>query len=234
MNKTWDRATEDESRSPWEEKGRDLDRILALSDGVFGFALTLLATGIDLPALSSEVASTQFNREILSLVPEFFVYAFTFYFVIIKWMVHRRMFRVITHYDSMLIWLNNAFLLFIAFMPVPSKILVDHPTQTSAVVFFAVTHILTTTVQEAMFVYVTRNHRLVEPSLDPEWIRHYSLRNLAQIAVMILSIGIAIFNPLAAIMSWLLAFGVNIFVARRVRMRRHLRQPAARDHEAGA
>lgn len=224
--------TEDEGRGTWDEKGKDLDRILALSDGVFGFALTLLASGIGVPALSRVAASTQLTGEILSLIPEFGVYALTFYFVVIKWMVHRRIFRIVTHYDSALIWLNNTFLLFIAFMPVPSKILVDHATQTAAVVFFAVMHIFTTTVQEVMFVYVTRGHRLVDPSLDPEWIRHYSRRNLAQIAVMILSIGIAFINPVAAIASWLCAFGVNIFVARRVRMRHHLHHTAAHDHEA--
>ncbi len=34
---------------PWVAQGRDLSRLLALSDGIFAFAMTLLVLGLALP-----------------------------------------------------------------------------------------------------------------------------------------------------------------------------------------
>ncbi len=38
--------------SAWQDQGSDLARVLALSDAIFAFALTLLAVDLDVPALA--------------------------------------------------------------------------------------------------------------------------------------------------------------------------------------
>lgn len=132
---------------PVAERGQDLSRIIALSDGVFGFALTLLATGIGMPLLARGTSEAVLAQDIIVILPQFATYAAMFYFIVIKWMVHRRIFAVVVAFDSALIWLNNLYLLMIAFMPVPSRILVQFPTQVAPVIFFAAAHAITTLIR---------------------------------------------------------------------------------------
>lgn len=202
------------------EHGRDLSRIIGLSDGVFGFALTLLASGIGIPAFVQDVAEAQLTQEILALVPEFLVYAIAFYFVIFKWMVHRRIFAVVVAYDTKLIWLNNLFLLMIAFMPVPSKIMVKYPDQAAAVVFFAMTYVVTTFIQYGLWTYITRTPALIRAEIEPDHIRSTDLSHWVIIAAYLLSIAIAIFiSPFLAIASWILIGVISGWMSQRMRRR---------------
>jgi hypothetical protein len=82
-----------------------------------------------------------------------------------------------------------------------------------------------------MWVYATKGHRLVAPDLDEEWIRYSSLRNLVQIGVMAASIGIALINPRAAVVSWFLAGFANIVAARRIRMQPRHYRVVPQDHK---
>ena len=212
------------------DHGRDLSRIIGLSDGVFGFALTLLATNIHDIALPHNVDSAVLGQAIIGLLPQFLVYAATFYFIIIKWMVHRRIFAVVEQYDSRLIWINSLFLLMIAFMPVPSRLLMDYSHLAPAVAFFAAAHALTTVIQEALWAYITHTPRLMRPNVDADYIRHSNIGNIIFIAVLVVSVFIALFiNPQLAIASWLLISITNNYaerVNRRKKQHEHDRSTA--------
>lgn len=54
---------------PVAERGQDLSRIIALSDGVFGFALTLLATGIGMPLLARGTSEAVLAQDIIVILP---------------------------------------------------------------------------------------------------------------------------------------------------------------------
>lgn len=190
---------------PVAERGQDLSRIIALSDGVFGFALTLLATGIGMPLLARGTSEAVLAQDIIVILPQFATYAAMFYFIVIKWMVHRRIFAVVVAFDSALIWLNNLYLLMIAFMPVPSRILVQFPTQFAPVIFFAAAHAITTLIQEGLWLHITRNPQLIRPDIDPDYVRVSHVSNIGLIAVLFVSIGIALFvSPIAAVAVWIL------------------------------
>jgi uncharacterized membrane protein len=171
-----------QSSSGWLDIGQDLSRVLALSDGIFAFALTLLAIDLDVPAIASNAVSAELPREILALTPKFLVYALAFYLVIQKWMVHRRIFQHIKRYDSNLIWFNNVFLLFIAFMPVPAGILGRYPTEPAALIFFGVTQIITTLVQWGLWLYATHRRRFVDEAFNAELIRFFNNRYVWQLS----------------------------------------------------
>lgn len=197
-------------------RGRDLGRIIGLSDGVFAFALTLLASGIGVPDFNRDISQALFTQEILTLVPQFLIYAVVFSVIIFKWMVHRRMFAVVVAYDTRLIWFNNLLLLMIAFMPVPSKILVEYPQQVAAVVFFAVAHVLTTLSQQGLWNYITATPALVRSDIDQAYLRQSKHDNWSVIAVALLSIVIAIWvSPAFAVVSWILSPMVSAWRARR-------------------
>jgi uncharacterized membrane protein len=196
-------------RAAWTDRGTDLTRVIGLSDAIFAFALTLLAVDLDVPQIASNLVAEELPGEILGLVPKFIVFALAFFLVVVKWMAHRRIFQHIVRYDSSLLWLNNLFLLFIAFMPVPAGVLGRYPEQPAALIFFGVAQIVTTLVQWALWRYATRGQRLVDAGVDEEMARFFSQRYLLQTLMLIVFTGISIFNVWLALV--LLIGGVIVF-----------------------
>jgi uncharacterized membrane protein len=183
------------------EASLEIERLVFFSDAVIAIAITLLAISIGLPA---GVTPENLPREILNLMPQFGVYALSFIIIGNTWVIHHRIFRNIKRYDSSLIWINNFFLLCVAFLPVPSRVFGLYPTQPAAIIFFNLSLIVTGLMQAAIWYYATEKHRLIDPTFSPALIRWGRIRNLIPIAVQLLSIALSFFSPLLAILSWAL------------------------------
>ena len=67
-----------EAGERWSGGGRDLDRIVNLSDGVFAIALTLPVSDIRVPELSEGLVATKLPGELLSLWPKYLGYVLSF------------------------------------------------------------------------------------------------------------------------------------------------------------
>ncbi|MFL5665601.1 MAG: TMEM175 family protein [Ktedonobacteraceae bacterium] len=82
-----------------EDQQYGVSRLVAFSDGVFGFAITLLITSIPVPELPRSASADQIVQQLLGLLPNFYSYVFSFYMVGIYWMAHHRTFRYIIKFD---------------------------------------------------------------------------------------------------------------------------------------
>src|SRR5215469_7775596 len=71
-----------------------IGRILALSDGVFAIAITVLVFGIAVPSTTS---ASDLPHELLRLWPRYLAYAISFVVIARFWVTHRRAFRLIAH-----------------------------------------------------------------------------------------------------------------------------------------
>jgi uncharacterized membrane protein len=72
--------------------GRSLDRIAALSDGVFAIAMTLIVLGIRVPALGAAATDHDLWDELGKLAPQFVTYLLSFLTLGIFWKRSRRSF----------------------------------------------------------------------------------------------------------------------------------------------
>jgi uncharacterized membrane protein len=181
------------------EDRKELDRIMAFSDGVFAIAITLLAFAINLPA---NVELEALGHEIIKLLPQFGIYAVTFVFIGDHWIIHHRIFRNIRRYDNGLLWINLFFLLSIAFLPVPSRIFGLYPTERPAVIFFSGCLIITGILQVLLWRYASDNHRLLDKNFSVKLIRWGRIRGLIPVTVYMISIALALVNTVWAIASW--------------------------------
>jgi TMEM175 potassium channel family protein len=185
------------------EDRKELDRIMAFSDGVFAIAITLLAFAINLP---SNIKLSQLGQEIVKLLPQFGIFALTFILIGDHWVIHHRIFRNIRRYDMGLLWINLLFLLCIAFLPVPSRIFGLYPTERPAVIFFSGCLVITGILQVLLWRYASDNHRLLDKTFSPKLVRWGRIRGLIPPTVYMVSIAIALVNPILAILSWGLIF----------------------------
>src|SRR2546428_5182252 len=92
-------------REALEEK--ETVRMEAFSDGVFAFAITLLALNLRDPAGGS------LSQGLIDEWPAFFAFVTSFVSVLIMWMNHHNMFNYIRKIDRRLMLLNGVLLLFV-------------------------------------------------------------------------------------------------------------------------
>lgn len=183
-----------------------LDRLVFLSDGVFAIAITLLVLEIALPPLtgSFQTVEREFPEAVWEVWPQVLTYALTFLIVGVYWMSHQRMFVYLTRANSVLAWLNVFFLMSVAFLPIPSKILGEYGALGAAVRFYALSLMVPGLWIIVIWWYATSHHRLVAKDLDPAIIRHRLERSFIAPLVFVLAIGLSYLNPHVAGASLLL------------------------------
>jgi uncharacterized membrane protein len=96
-----------------EETGSDT-RTLALSDGVFAIALTLLVLAIHLPVVKP---GETLARALLDRGDELKSWLLSFVVLAAAWARHRKLFAALRGVDPTITWLNLAYLGVVAFVP---------------------------------------------------------------------------------------------------------------------
>ena len=193
-----------------------LGRLLALSDGVFAFAMTLLVVQLLVPQLGPGQVG-QLGAKLLDQVPSYISYLISFAVISIYWFSHHRLFRYVRRWDVWLIALNLGALLFIAVMPFPTAIMGRYGDQTVAVVIYAAILGSTGLCIWLMWWYGIRRH-LFTPSLEQHAARQFRWRAFLTPAVFFLSIPVAFWQPRVAQASWGLIW-LGIYVLSRPRRR---------------
>ncbi len=191
-----------ESSEEPEERRFDYDRTVAISDGVFAIALTLLVLNIGTPMLGSGHQGV-LGQRLLDHGNEFFSYALSFAVIALLWVRHHTFFRGIDHVDIRLTVLNLVYLGLIAFLPYPTRVLGFYSGQPAAVVMYALTVTSVALIARLEVIHSLRAGLLSETG------RREVLRrqNWAIVpAVFLLSIPIAFASSTAAVYMWLLAF----------------------------
>jgi TMEM175 potassium channel family protein len=192
---------------PRSESSAALDRLIFLSDGVFAIAITLLVLDIT-PLIPAHLSQMELSGLLLGsdLWRSIATYALSFIILSVYWTTHQRIFHYIKRSDNVLIWLNVLFLLCVAFLAVPTKVLGLQGDQQVAVIFYVGSVTVIGLLILLLWWYATNHHRLVDKQLDESLIRHHMERALIGPLIFVLSISLSFLNPSLAELSWLLIF----------------------------
>jgi uncharacterized membrane protein len=152
--------------------GLGMNRLEALSDGVFGVSITLLILAIVVPQLTAfELAGGGLLPALLALWPKVLVYAASFFVVGVYWMGHNIMFSYIERSDRVLIVLNILLLMSVSFIPFAADVLGRYPLEPTALILYGFTLAFGGLMFELVWLYASRDHRLIRKSLQRELIR---------------------------------------------------------------
>jgi uncharacterized membrane protein len=179
-----------------------LDRIVFFSDAVFAIAITLLALELRVPEMPIEDVAARMPQQLAAMTPKFISFILSFLIIGSYWVSHHRDFQYIKRYDQRLIWINLLLLMLVAFLPFPTAMLGNYPAQQYTVNLYAGCLALMGLVRAWLWWYASRNHRLIDPELDPHTIARLNRRGLIVPMIFLFSIILAIFNPLVAMWSW--------------------------------
>ena len=184
-------------------------RILAISDGVFAFSLTLLVVDLVIPTSSS---NSDLASRLLAQWPGLLSYLISFAVVALTWNGHHETFRFVRRTDGWLILLNFALLLLVAFLPFPTAVLGRNQNAPLAAVIYAVTLTLLNLASATIWWYATRGHRLVDRDLAHHVIKKRFSRLAIGTVVFLVSIPVALWQPYVAEFMWLPLFGLVLVI----------------------
>ncbi len=182
---------------------KNLDRVIALSDGVFAFAVTLLALSLIVPTLSTGARQTELVADLMGMGPTFISYFVSFFVIASWWRGHHRVFTYIKRCNSTLISLNFYFLLCITIIPFLTNLIIQYGSFELATILFAFMQVVTGVMLIIIWMYASGNHRLIDPHLNVRVIRFNYHRELIVIAIFLISIPVALFSTALAQISWI-------------------------------
>lgn len=111
------------------KKEFQVERLIFFSDAVFAIAITLLIIEIKVPELEAGHPTEHgFLDSMLSLLPKFLGFVFSFFIIGLYWFIHHKMFGYVINYTGKLIWLNLLFLFSIVLMPFSTAVYSEYST----------------------------------------------------------------------------------------------------------
>jgi uncharacterized membrane protein len=177
-------------------------RIEALADGIFAIAMTLLVLNLALPEAGKGPA--ELHNLLIGQLDKFFSYAVSFVLLAVLWLRHHEQFHFIKRTDGRHLWINIAFLMFVALVPFSTSILGDFPDEPVAEVFFGSNVLILGALLLCNWAYATNHHRLVDHSLDPRRIALGKRRGAVTPLVAVLAMGLSFINPVISFYTYLL------------------------------
>jgi uncharacterized membrane protein len=127
-------AEGDEPNEPASDNS--IGRLLALSDGVFAIAMTLLALELRLPDLGAHPSNAQLRHAIGDDWRGYLAFVISFYVVASYWSGHRRAMRAVTTIDPRLISHTFPLLLLVAALPFPASVLATYGDLPTGLAFY--------------------------------------------------------------------------------------------------
>ena len=187
---------------PQIRRGLRTGRLEAFSDGVFAIAITLLVLDIALPA----GAGKHLLRSVGDLWPSYVAYVASFSTIGAMWLGHNAITEYLDRADGTFVRLNLLLLLFVSFLPFPTKLFADYISDDSvervAVTFYGATLVLTSTLLLVLWRYAVRR-QLVRPDTGDEEIQLLTQRltpGLGGYAILIVA---GLFYPPVAVVGYL-------------------------------
>jgi TMEM175 potassium channel family protein len=139
------------------------NRIESFADGIFAFAATLLILNI---AVDQKQA---LGPQLLHAWPSYAAYAISFITIGIIGANHHQVMHQIAHVDRFFLMVTVIFLMFIAFIPFPTRLLaldIQTPDAEAAALAYGITLTGTAVMFNVLWRYAAWHHRLLRPDVD--------------------------------------------------------------------
>lgn len=103
--------------------GQSVERLAALSDGIFGVGMTLLVLDLRAPALEVVHGERGLCTALLAILPQLVMYMMSFMTLGIFWVGQQAQLSQLARSDRHLTWINIAFLFAVTLMPFSTKLI---------------------------------------------------------------------------------------------------------------
>jgi TMEM175 potassium channel family protein len=116
--------------------GQSVERLAALSDGVFAIAMTLLVLDLRVPAMEAVHNEHDLWRALVALAPRLVMYMMTFLTLGIFWVGQQTQLNHLARSDRSLSWIHIAFLFGVSIAPFSTMLLAEFPAYRIALIVY--------------------------------------------------------------------------------------------------
>jgi TMEM175 potassium channel family protein len=199
------------------------DRMEGFSDGVFGFAATLLVLDIALRPPGTPL------QQVLHAWPAYLAYLVSFLTIGVSWLLHTALTDQLAGADQLFLRLNLLVLLVVVFLPFPTGLVADALRHDDIggervyVTLYGLTLLAISLLGAALDAYAQYEH-LYSPAKEGEELNRTQRKSLPAVIGYVIAILIGLLLPVAAVA---LYFGLAVYLvvpfreAARVLRRRH-------------
>jgi TMEM175 potassium channel family protein len=117
-------------------QGRSLERLAALSDGIFAVAMTLLVLDIHIPCAGAIHSEAELCGALAAMAPQWIAYLMSFLTLGIFWAGQQTQLNHIREGSRDLTWIHLAFLFAITLMPLTTRLLAEFITYRMALLLY--------------------------------------------------------------------------------------------------
>ena len=197
------------SKSVSDEK--ETTRLESFSDGVFGVAMTLLVVELKVPARPASPTVAALWAELCRQWPSYFSFLTSFATVLIMWINHHGIFRLIRRTDSRLLFANGFLLLLVTAVPFPTAVVAVYlrtPAAPAACGAYCGLFVLISVAYGLLLLAARRGGHLLMPGADAEVSRR--LKNCYRVGLPLYLLALAS-SPFSCWISLGICSGLWIF-----------------------
>lgn len=180
---------------------KETARLESFSDGVFAIAITLLILEIRVPQLPIET-----NGNLIFAVgrlwPSFLAFGLSFFVILLIWINHHELFRMVQRADRLPLFANGSLLLMVTFVPFPTAMLgryLGSGAANTAVAFYCATFFTTSVCHNLLFESIAHNRRLLRDDVSSQEVRRVRRSYHIGLAVYALAVLVALWSAVAGL-----------------------------------
>ncbi|MFL6398302.1 MAG: TMEM175 family protein [Nitrososphaeraceae archaeon] len=190
-----------------------LEHITSFADAIFAFSITFMAISIDIPNLAQNLTQAQVIDKLLQSIPEFEIYAISFFVIGVYWIAYHQIFNQIVNSDMTVTWLTLLFIFFITLIPFATNLQIGFGYHI-LFVLFALVLAMAGTLLTITWLHATKN-KLIDKHLTQREIHSILLEGIIPTVVYFLSILISFIDLQAAYYFWILIIPAKVILSKK-------------------
>ncbi|MFL6349394.1 MAG: TMEM175 family protein [Nitrososphaeraceae archaeon] len=190
-----------------------LEHIISFADAIFAFSITFMAVTINIPNLAQNLNQAQVIDKLLDSIPEFEIYAISFFVIGVYWIAYHQIFNQIVNSDMTVTWLTLLFIFFITLIPFATNLQIGFGYHI-LFVLFALVLAMAGTLLTITWLHATKN-KLIDKHLTQREIHSILLEGIIPTVVYFLSILISFIDLQAAYYFWILIIPAKVILSKK-------------------
>lgn len=208
-------VTEDENvdllAGVYRRGAEEFGRFTGFSDGVFGFAMTLLISTVAVPA----VQRSELRGALGDDIPDIISYFVTFAVIGHYWIAHHRLFAALGFVTKKIMQMNLLYMAMIAFMPFPTALFGRYNGEFISLLLYVAALSMASLVEAAM-IHEANSAGAMRVHMDDRVQRLVIVAAVIPVVVFGLSLVVAVFTVDWAPLTWLLIIPLEFSVGKRM------------------
>ena len=181
---------------------KETGRLETFSDGVFAVAITLLVFSLQVPTLDNPYTSEHLVRMLLMHWPSYLAFFISFATILIMWISHHSMFKLIDKADTLFMFANGFLLLLVTAVPFPTQLVAIYLTTPVAGVVCAIyagLFLMINLAYNLLWWLAAHRCRLLKNDVSPALIHTRSRNYMLGVPCYLFALVLAFWSPAVSI-----------------------------------